>query len=147
MAKDAKATAVVSDVNVMGVAKLFVDQPQRGAPVLGLGIALEELAQDMDAIQDRDGHEEDGDHGTHDMEGEPRPSQKTHGPDHAQHRHKHGGHDQNQLAEEVKHQQEDQHAGQWRQQCHLYEHVPPELLFRQRQPGQKVASVAGQGVD
>ncbi len=116
-------------------------------PVPEILVAVEKLAQDVDGIDHRDGHEEDGDHRAHDVHGEPQADEESHRAHHGRPRDDQGGKDQHRLAEEKPHQQKEEQSRQRRRNRHLPEHLDAERVLRHGQAGDVVLFVAFQLAD
>ncbi len=104
-------------------------------PVFKRRVAVEKLAEQMDGVDHRDGHQENGDHGTHDVNRVSHPDQQAHGADHRHPGHDHGRQDQQETAEEDPHDDENNQSRQGSGEGHLFEHFHAEGVFRHRQAG------------
>ncbi len=119
----------------------------RRPPIAGLLIALEKLRKDVDGVEHGNRHDENGDHGTHDVDGVAGYNKQAHREDHRYHRDDHRRDDEDQLAEKQQHEQEDRQHGQRRGNGHLFEHLDAENVVSHRQTGNVIFLGALKGGD
>ena len=93
-------------------------------------IGVEEFAQNMNGVGDGDGHEEDGDHRTHDVDVVAESDEESHGAEYTDDGDEHRRDDERDAPEEEEQEQEDDESGERRGAGHLDEHFDPEGVLR-----------------
>ena len=89
-------------------------------------IGVEKFAENMHRVGHGNRHQEDGNHGAHDVNGIAKADQQTHRDHYADDGHEHRRNDERQAPEEKEQQQKDGEAGQRRGGGHLYQHFNAE---------------------